>query len=361
MLDLVAELEEIPEIVRLKELEDNGATNRARDSLNRFFFFGWVFIAGSHNITIVNNNCNNNNNNNGGERRLNNNNNNNGNGGEKGINNSNNERDRGLNRCEEEGGGEGRMSPARTVAYRNVAVIEESLYKVNQISRKLPKSVSKESTSGGNNNNNNNNNRRFRSVANKLGDSGDQNSVTKKVIKTRRSNKKDPFEESLEEAAAKVEARMLKLVLALEEVPEIVRKREEVSNVTGDGDLDDEAARRKDSETNRFFFFPWGFVAGSSSVSVNICNNNNNNNNNGGGERGLNRECEGGEGEASGRMSPARLTATRSVKVMEESLYKINLQVKKLPRAIASKSTEVPEESGGNNNSNNNNNNNNNN
>ena len=43
---------------------------------------------------------------------------------------------------------------------------------------------------------------------------------------------------------------------------------------------------------------------------------------------------------------------------MEESLYKINLQVKKLPRAIASKSTEVPEESGGNNNNNNNNNNN---
>ena len=42
---------------------------------------------------------------------------------------------------------------------------------------------------------------------------------------------------------------------------------------------------------------------------------------------------------------------------MEESLYKINLQVKKLPRAIASKSTEVPEESGGNNNNNNNNNN----
>ena len=57
----------------------------------------------------MNNNCNNNNNNNGGERRLNN-------------NNSNNEKDRGLNRCEEEGGGEGRMSPARTVAYRNVAV-----------------------------------------------------------------------------------------------------------------------------------------------------------------------------------------------------------------------------------------------
>jgi len=177
MLDLVAELEEIPEIVRIKELEENGATNRAGDSLNRFFFFGWVFIAGTHNITIVNNNCNNNNNNNGGERRLNNNN-----------NNNNKERERGLNRCEEEGGGEGRMSPARTVAYRNVAVIEESLYKVNQISRKLPKSVSKESTSGGNNNNNNN--RRFRAVANNLGELGDKNSVIKNDIKTRKSTKK---------------------------------------------------------------------------------------------------------------------------------------------------------------------------
>ena len=33
----------------------------------------------------------------------------------------------------------------------------------------------------------------------------------------------DPFEELLTEAAAKVEASMLTLVLALEEVPEIVR------------------------------------------------------------------------------------------------------------------------------------------
>ena len=64
------------------------------------------------------------------------------------------------------------------------------MYKVNQISRKLPKSVSKESTSGGNNNNNNNNNRQFRAVANKLADSADQISVTKNVIKTRKSTKK---------------------------------------------------------------------------------------------------------------------------------------------------------------------------
>ena len=33
----------------------------------------------------------------------------------------------------------------------------------------------------------------------------------------------DSFEKSLEEAAAKAEARMLKLVVALEELPEIVR------------------------------------------------------------------------------------------------------------------------------------------
>ena len=72
----------------------------------------------------------------------------------------------------------------------NFQVIEESLYKVNQISRKLPKSVSKESTSGGNNNNNNNNNRRFRAVVNNLGELGDKNSVIENNIKTRKNAKK---------------------------------------------------------------------------------------------------------------------------------------------------------------------------
>ena len=48
----------------------------------------------------------------------------------------------------------------------------------------------------------------------------------------------------------------------------LLRKREELSNTTGDGDIDDDGARVTDAETNRFFFFPWGFVAGSSSVRI---------------------------------------------------------------------------------------------
>ena len=50
----------------------------------------------------------------------------------------------------------------------------------------------------------------------------------------------------------------------------MLRKREELTDATGDDDVDDDDidARGTDSEKNRFFFFPWGFVAGTSSVRI---------------------------------------------------------------------------------------------